>query len=230
MKDEIFIKNSVQKLRVGKATFFLDPKEQKLIEQHFKTSERTYQCFSLYEDCDKVIFYTNDMPDITLLKITSHHPLEHRSILGSLFAIGIDSHMFGDIIVGENSYVVVLSQIANLIQYQLDQIGREKVHIEPVDLNILNGYQRKYHYLELKVPSLRSDAIIAKALSMSRSKVLEKINNKEIYLNYENLKNGSKILKEQDVFSVRKYGKYRFHKILGKTKKNDYRIELWKYE
>ncbi len=230
MKEDIFIKNSVEKLKAGKSTFFLDPREQKLIERHFKMNERTYQCFSIYEGCDKVIFYRNVIPEVTLLKIVSHSPLEHRSILGFLFTLGIDSHMFGDIVVGENSYVVVLSSIADLIRYQLKRIGHENVHIEPVDLDLLEGYQKKYRCLSLNVPSLRSDVVIAKALSISRSKVSDKIRNKEIYVNYENIKNGNKILKEQDVFSVRKYGKFRFHQIIGKTKKNDYRIELWKYE
>ena len=66
-------------------------------------------------------------------------------------------------------------------------------------------------------------------INTSRSIVEEKIKNKEIFINYEILKNKDYKLKEGDIFSIRKYGKYKFIKIIKITKKNNLLIEYLKY-
>jgi RNA-binding protein YlmH len=50
-----------------------------------------------------------------------------------------------------------------------------------------------------------------------------------IILNYSLLKDGSINLKENDIFSIRKYGKYKFNKIIKNTKKDNIIIEYYKY-
>lgn len=229
MKDTIFIKNCYQKLKQGKHTMFLDGKERQELESSLKKEKISYELFQLYPDCDKVIFYEEEIPDVVLLEIQSENPLEHRSILGSLFALGIDHHTFGDIIVGNSNYVVVLPQIADVVEYQLQVVGKEKVKIKRVDTSLLQNYERQYINLEVKTPSLRIDAVISKLLHLSRSQVEEKIQNKEVFLNYEIVKKGTKELKEQDIFSIRGYGKYRYQQIQRITKKQDMILEIQKY-
>lgn len=228
MKDTIFIKNCVQKLLHRKSTMFVDQKEKEAILRALPSF--SCQEFHLYEECDKVQLYVDEKPTAVLLHIHSVHPLTHASILGALFALGIDQHTFGDIIAGMDSYVVVLPQIADLVLYQLDQIGKEKVTIAKVELDVLHDYRRHYLECEIKVPSLRIDVVLAKLLHLSRSQIEEKIKDKEILLNYEIVKNGNKNLKEEDVFSIRRYGKYRYKQVTGKTKKGDFLIRLLKYD
>ena len=59
--------------------------------------------------------------------------------------------------------------------------------------------------------------------------VKEKIQNKEVILNFEMLKNSNYYLNDGDVFSIRRYGKYKFKGIVKMTKKQNYVIEYWKY-
>lgn len=230
MKENIFIKNSFQKLKQGKHTMFLDGKEKKELEKILKKEEISYQEFSPYPECDKVIFYVEEKPQVILLEIESKNRLEHRFILGSLFSLGLDVHTIGDIIVRETSYVAVLPQISNVIEYQLKQVGREKVQIKKENIDILDGYERTYRVLEVKTPSLRIDAVISKLLHLSRNQVNEKIKNKEILFNYEIISKGTKELKEHDIFSIRKYGKYRYEGIIKVTKKQDKIVKIMKYE
>ena len=79
------------------------------------------------------------------------------------------------------------------------------------------------------VPSLRIDAVISKIINTSRSNSVDLIKNKCVILNYSILKNDSTILKENDIFSIRKYGKYKFSKVVKNTKKDNIIIEYFKY-
>ena len=79
------------------------------------------------------------------------------------------------------------------------------------------------------VMSERLDAVIAKIIGTSRNIVLEKIKNKEVILNYEIANKSNYILKEGDIFSIRKYGKYKYIGTLSKTKKDKLIIEYQKY-
>lgn len=231
MKEEIRIKNSCQKLIKNGFTMFLNQTETKKVMQELKRKRILYSIFFFYEDCDKVLFYTNGIPSLVLLEITAQEPLEHRKILGSLFALGIDEHTFGDIIFIENkSYVIVFPQIAEVIEYQLQEIGRTKVEVKRVSFDVVRFYRRTYEDIKLKVPSLRIDAILSKLTHLSRSQIAAKIQQKEVLLNYEILSKATKELKENDIFSIRKYGKYRFIKVTEQTKKQDFWIEIQKYQ
>jgi len=55
------------------------------------------------------------------------------------------------------------------------------------------------------------------------------IKKKEIILNYDFLKNNSYKLKENDTFSIKKIGKFKFNKVLKTTKSNHLIIEILKY-
>lgn len=231
MKEEMRIKNSCQKLLKNGFTMFLNEKETKQVKQELKKEAVSYSMFSLYEDCDKILFYKEVIPPLVLFEFTTLDAMEHRCVLGALFSLGIDEHTFGDIIVLENKcYVVTFPQVADVIEYQLKEIGKRKVKVKRVSFDVLNSYTRKYQDIKIKVPSLRIDAVLSKLTHLSRSQITEKIKQKEVLLNYEILLKLTKELKENDVFSMRKYGKYRFVKVTEQTKKQDFWIEIKKYQ
>ena len=55
------------------------------------------------------------------------------------------------------------------------------------------------------------------------------IKNKEIMLNYEYLKDGSYKLKVDDVFSIKRVGKFVYNGVIKTTKSNHMIIEIKKY-
>lgn len=222
------IKKSIDKLYRGEATFFLDPLEYKLVSSKFKKNE--YKVFNCYEDSDKKILYVDQEPNVVLFKINTKGILKHSDILGALFSLNIDSSVFGDIIVdGDNYYVYVLEYISDYIEHNLTMIGNNSVSFERIDLSILKDYSKKYEILNTIVPSLRIDAVISKVIGDSRNNILERIKNKEVIVNYAILKNSSYILKENDIFSIRRFGKYKFSKVVKNTKKDNYVIEYFKF-
>ena len=55
------------------------------------------------------------------------------------------------------------------------------------------------------------------------------VKNKEVIVNYDVMNKNSYILKENDIFSIRRYGKYKFVGIVKSTKKNNFIVRYLKY-
>ena len=222
------IKRFLDKLNRGEATGFLDPLEYKMITLKLKKNQ--YQTYNVYPDADRKILYVNSVPSIKLFKVNVSTKLRHQDIMGALYSLNLDKNVFGDIIIDEDNYFFyVLDNMSFYVKNNLCMIGNSSITLEEVSLNVFDNYNRKYEVLSIVVPSLRIDAVISKIIGTSRKNMLEIIKNKEVILNYSILKNESVLLKPGDVFSIRKYGKYKFSNVLKSTKKDNIIIEYFKY-
>lgn len=225
---DYLIKKYVDKIKRGESSGFLDPLELKLVTSKLKKNE--YNIYSVYEEADKKILYKNEIPSVKLYKINSYEKLKHQEIMGSIYSLSIDKSMIGDIIVDEEEYYFyIIDKMSSYIENSLYMIGNKYVTIEEVSLEYLENYKKKYEIKNIIVPSLRIDAVISKIINTSRSNSVDLIKNKCVILNYSVLKNDSSILKENDIFSIRKYGKYKFSKVVKNTKKDNIIIEYFKY-
>ena len=221
-------KKNIDKIKRGEHTFFLDPKEANLVKGKLKKDE--YKIYSPYPDSNKVILYKDKLPNVILYEIKSKTPLRHQNILGSMFSLNITNEVFGDIIVDNNKYYIfVLDIISNYIKSNLIFIKNSEVELEEIDLSTLEDYHQKYEEYSIIVSSLRIDTIISRITNTNRSSVIDRIKNKEILVNYEVLTKSSYTLKENDIFSIRKSGKYKFIGIEKTTKKDNYIIKYLKY-
>ena len=222
------IKRFLDKLLRGETTGFLDPLEYKIVISKLKKDD--YNIYNVYPDAERKILYVDVPPKVTLFKINTKENLRHQDIMGSLYSLNLDKNVFGDIIIDNGDYYFyVLENMSAYIKNNIFTIGRYNVEIEEIDVNFLSEYSRKYEILNVIVPSLRIDAVISKIIGTSRKNILEIIKNKEVILNYSILKNESLILKNGDIFSIRKYGKYQFSKVIKSTKKENIIIEYFKY-
>ena len=229
MKSDIYkINNAVEKIKSGNNTLFLDQREYKLVTSKLKKHE--YKVYYPYKDSEKVMLYTGNMPIIKLFKINTAEKIRHQDILGSLFALNIDSSFVGDIVLYNGDYYVYIeNNLSTYIKDNLNIIGNKKVVLEEVSLDVLKDYERKYEENEMIVSSLRIDSIVSSIIKSSRSKAIEKIKNKEVIVNYEVMSKNSYLLKENDIFSIRRYGKYKFVGIVKSTKKDNYIVKYLKY-
>ena len=193
-------------------TNFLNRKEFQIIKKQLKSCE--YNVYELYKESSKIILYNKKIPNIAILKIDCNNKLKHQSIMGTIYSLGLNDDVFGDIIYYEDSfYIFVLPIIKNYLIQNMIMVEKNKVNLREVDLNISLNFKINYEVKNYIVSSLRIDNII----------------NKEIIINYnENIK-PSYTLKENDIFSIRKYGKYKFKGIVKTTKKSSLIIEVLKY-
>ena len=223
------IEKNLNRLYRKEATFFLDPKEQ--LELAKKLKKEPYQIYKPYPDSEKNIFYIKEEPKVILYEIKSKIPLEHREILGTLFSLNITSELFGDIVITNNHYYIyVLESIAPYIKNNLLLIKNSRIELIEVPLETLKEYHKEYETIEIIASSTTIDTVISRLIQTSRPNIIEKIKNKEIILNYDILKNNSYQLKENDIFSIRRYGKYQYIGIKKETKSKNYIIECKKYK
>ena len=229
MKLDVYkINNAVEKIKMGKNTQFLDIRELKIVTGKLKKNE--YSIYYPYKDSEKVMLYTGKVPKVKLFKIYTVENIRHQDILGSLFALNIDSSYFGDIVLYNDYYYVFVSDdLALYIKNNLKMVGNKKVSLEEVDLSVLDNYERKYEEKEMIISSLRIDNVVSGIINTSRKVALDKIKNKEVVVNYDVMNKNSYILKENDIFSIRRYGKYKFVGIVKSTKKNNYIVKYLKY-
>lgn len=227
MNDIYDVIKNVEKILNNKHTFFLDGKLQKLVKN--KLGKTKYQIYLPYQDSEKVIYYTSGIPKVSLYEIKIKDIITHRDILGTLFSLGIDPSMYGDIIVKDNHYYIfILDIIENYLFSHLLMIKNSRVELEKKAINFLDNYQRQYESIELIVSSERLDSIISCILQIKRDDAVSKIKEKDILVNYDIVKSCYK-LKNNDIISIRRYGKYCYNGIIKTTKKNNYVISVDKY-
>lgn len=226
--DRYCIEKNIEKLKKGHYTGFLTP--DCFYQLKNKLHPYEYQIFYPYSDADKVILYTNESPKVHLYKICCYEELSHSSILGSLFGIGIDNEVFGDIVFYQGSFFVyLLDDICDFVTLEFTKVGKSRIYLEEVPLLYLQNYQRLYERLEIVVSSLRIDTVIARLIGCNRVKVQEKMKEKDVLVQYEICNRSNYILQDGDVFSIKRYGKYRFRGIIKNTKKDNYVIWIDKY-
>ena len=222
------IEKNYNRLQNGDYTFFISPNQINNLKG--KLGKSKYNIFNPTKDSEKVIFYKDKFPEVSLYEIETNNTLRHQEILGSLFALNISEEMYGDIIIKDNHYYIfILDLIENYLLSDLKKIGKYNINLKKIDLNYLSDYERSYEEIELIVTSLRIDTVISRIIHSNRDTIKDKIKDKEIYLNHELLKKNDYKLKEGDIFSIRKFGKYKFVKIINITKKENFVILINKY-
>ena len=226
MNDYTIIKN-YEKIITGKSTLFLDSRLQELLKR--KLGKIKYNIYKPYIDSDKVIYYTDNKPIILLYELICNNNLKHQDILGTLFSLGIDPSMYGDILIIDNHYYIyILDIIENYLLNNLNIINNSKIVLRKIDIDYLKDYKRNYLDLEIIVSSERIDTITSSLIHLNRLKVIDKIKNREVLVNYDIPKNSYKV-SIGDIISIKKYGKYKYNGIIKNTKKNNYIISISKY-
>lgn len=230
--------NKAQKSTKAFYTKFLSPLEAAIIMNRFPKNELKLKLFGGYDDAERQIcaFYTYDEDlsfPLSILKIklkAKNISPSHRDYLGSLLSMGIKREVIGDIVVEKDGcYLFCLEEIAPYITDGLLKVGTAGVTIEKASLTDEIAIKREYQMLSSTVSSLRSDAVIASALNLARSKACELIQRGLVTHNYEQLKSVSSPIKNGDVLSVRGYGKFKILTSGNLTKKGRIHIDICKY-
>ena len=209
------VEKIVEKVLYSNSTNFVEIKYLNRVKKELKNVK--YNIYEQFIGATKIILY-NKMPNIKIYEIISNNDLRHQDILGTLYSLNISDEMFGDVVIWNNRYfIIILSSIDNYIKSNLTSIKNSKVDLIEKDPYYLKDYKQEYEECIIIVPSIRVDVIVSKIINSSRSNALELLT-KPTYM-----------LKENDIFSIRKYGKYKFLGEINKTKKGSLVIKYLKY-
>jgi len=227
IKDKYLIEKQVDKFNKNGYTGFLNELDVNRVKNVLNKMHIKYDIYASFQDADKHIIY-KAMPEVVCFEIITNNELKHSDIMGSLYNFNIDEDLLGDIVIINNHYYfIVLKSIADYFYNNFNTVGKYTVNLKKVDIPIR---ERMYDKLEYIVSSNRIDNIIAKIINTNRKTIDELISNKDIILNYNILTNKSYTLKENDVFSIRRYGKFKYLGINKTTKKGNLVVTINKYK
>ena len=223
-----FIQKNLTRLQNNQSSFFLDPKDLSLIKGKLKKG--TYHIYYPYKDSEKVIIYHKSIPEVLLYQIKVKTKIRHQDILGTMYSLSIAPELFGDIlIINGNYYIYILPIVRNYFESNFLMVRNTSVELEEISVDTFKDYERSYEVISLNVSSNRIDTIVSSICHISRSNIPIMVRKKEIMLNYDYLKDLSYKLRENDTFSIKRIGKFKYKGILKSTKSNHYIVEVFKY-
>ncbi len=229
---------------IPKATGFLTPSEQSVLDRNFKKSEFSndlrFFAFGGFADAERKMFFA--LPEyadadavwefIGVLEITGRDigSLSHRDFLGSLIGLGIRREKLGDILCFDDKCIVFSSaDIADYIITNLDKVGNCGISIKLADPKSLVLPKRKFEEIRTTVAALRLDCVIGAALKTSRAAAVEVIRSKRVSVNWQETDNTSLKLSGGEVISVRGKGRFRLSEQINPTRKGRLGICIEKY-
>ena len=154
----------------------------------------------------------------------------HRDFLGAIMNLGIKRETVGDILVKDKeAYIFAEEKIADYIIENLDKVKHTHVKVEKID-GLPEQMETKKVERELLVSSTRLDVIVAGRYKMSRNQALLLFRGQKVFVNGRVCENNSYQVRENDVISVRGFGKMEFKNISGETRKGRVYVTILDYQ
>lgn len=236
------IEISVNK-NIFKYTDFLDPYLASICSEILKT-RFGYVNFDItggYEGSERKIIvlypdYYDEADAYTPLKVIKIDNLvkgrqfDHREVLGSILGLGLKREKIGDIIINEEDIqVIVVEEIAGYVEMNMNQIGRYKVSAYIDEIHNVIPKENSFLIITDTVKTLRLDSVSSAGFKVARSKTITDIKREKLKVNFSPVFSPSYNVKEGDLISYRGKGRIILDKVLGKTKKDRYKISIKKF-
>ena len=169
-----------------------------------------------------------DVLAITPLMDKFAEELTHRDFLGALMGLGIERSLLGDIIVsGKKAYLFCLDRISGFIIENLTSVKHTSVSVRKTEAEDIKDIPKSFEKEKLiQAASERIDAVIAKVYNISRSAASEYFAQKKVFVNGRQTENTSLNLKQDDVVTVRGFGRFKLSEIVGTSKKGKLNIKI----
>lgn len=152
--------------------------------------------------------------------------VDHRALLGSLMALGMDRAFFGDIIAQEDrAYLYVLPEMASRLPMEWNQAGRATLTVtelaEPPAIEPPKGA-----VLKDTVASLRLDSVLASGMKLSRARAAEIIRQGSVMVDHLPEERVDRLLTAGQLLSIRGFGRVRLVEVGSPTRKDRLPITL----
>ena len=226
----------------GEATDFLTPQQRLRSLELLRLAgagESDYVCTGGYPEAERqVILFLPDWleepeEELAFLRAAFHggdSSLTHRDVLGSLMGLGVTRERVGDILISDHSAdVVVAPSLVEFLLQNWDSAGRVRLEVSLIGREELTAPQVQVKEVRDTVSSLRLDAVVASAFSLSRGKAAELIAAGKVAMDHVPCEKGDKPVAEGAVISVRGLGKARLTECGRVTKKGRIALTIERY-
>ena len=231
----------VSKNYIPEVTEFTNPYVAELCIPVIRNYDVKFELFPSYEHSERKVFILypdyleriNKDEYIVCIRIynkSKFKKLSHKDYLGSMMSLGIDRNRTGDIFVYDDYADVVLQKdIADYIIYNLDLIGHNKIEMEIINIDDTTFKEQEHVTLNITSSSLRIDNIVKHLANKSREEASNMVKGGNVKVNYRAEERPSAELKEGDMISISKHGRFKISRLSGITKSGKNKIEIKHY-
>ncbi len=226
---------SVEVNKKGRCTHFADPRQQQ-IARELLDDYASLKCFFWggYPEAERARICVFSTPPplhfesevVACLAVEGSFPegiLSHRDFLGALLGLGIRREAVGDIVYPgkERAYVFIMPEQAPYVRQSLQSVGRYAIRVSEIKAGLLDEELKTRRVREIKgtVPSMRLDAVAGLGFGLSRSKIMPLIKGSQVKVNYQIVRQPSRMVKVGDVISLTGKGRVEISSTGGQTRK-----------
>ncbi|WP_064611378.1 YlmH/Sll1252 family protein [Streptobacillus moniliformis] len=152
----------------------------------------------------------------------------HKDFLGAIMGLNIKREMIGDIFVEDNiAYVLISNKVLDFVMNNLKSIGKNDAIIQ---ISKKSNFSYTFQDIKINICSNRLDNFISAITNLSRNKANQLIESGLVQIDYEICKEKDRKIYQNDILSIRKYGKYLISEELEDSKKGKKRWIIKKYD
>ncbi len=226
-------------------TLFLNAREQMLINKNVNLDNSFYYGVLPNAERKILVFYPDKLTEelvkkkmgdiVSVIRITlpneNKGKYEHKNYLSGLMKIGLERERIGDIIVTDDGAdIILISQNKEYTLSHLRDLTRfKKAKIEEIDIQDVHEKQDNFQDIQIIIPSMRIDNLVAELARCSRTKALEIIEEERVFINYETIYKASRSVNIGDIITIRGKGKFIISEELGSTRKDNIILLVKKY-
>lgn len=156
--------------------------------------------------------------------------LSHKDYLGALMSLGIDRNKTGDIYVYEDyADIVIHRDISDYVFSNMDKIGSNKIEAEQIGIDEVRYKEQEYVFLNINTSSMRLDNIVKHVTNKSREDAALIVKSGAVKINWQPEDKVSADVKEGDMLSIKRYGRFKIIKNEGVTKSGKHRLKIKHY-
>lgn len=226
-----------------KLTGFLDPRQLFILSSIVRSSGLQFGVHGAFQEPERQRaliypdYYEPEDNDFQVKVFSIRYPakfmtLEHRDVLGSLMALGIDRSKFGDIrLEGDVAQFAAAEEMNDYLSANLTSIGKSKVRLEELESSaelivMAETWKEELH----TISSLRLDSLVASLVNCPRQKAVSLIQNDKVKVNHVIRDQQSFEVNESDILSIRGAGRFKVMSIEGRTRKDKIRLLIGRLE
>ncbi|XMB85096.1 YlmH/Sll1252 family protein [Mycoplasmatota bacterium WC44] len=228
-EDKEFVKKILNLKGKYVLTKFLDLNQQDIVNRILPDAV----FYGGYENAESKRAIVSDLEEynITCYKIKYDKRfgvLKHRNILGSVMSLGIEKNNIGDIVIEDDIFIFIASEIKKYFELNFTQIG--KINIEIIEVDGSNIVKKEnYSIKKVFSSSLRLDNIVSTVYNCSRNESKNLINKGFVRINHRLIENISYSISKNDLVSVRTKGRFIILDEIGRSKKDNYILNIGIY-
>ena len=152
--------------------------------------------------------------------------VDHRDLLGSLMALGMDRSFLGDLIAGEDhAYLCALPEMACRLPMEWEKAGNAPIRVMKLE-EAPAIEPPKGAMLRDTVASLRLDSVLASGMKISRARAAEMIRQGVVSVNHQMEDRTDRLLEAGQTLSIRGFGRVRLKEVGQPTRKDRLPIAL----